>query len=135
MRAGKIVRVAALPLFWALTALLMARDWANDPYDPTNDRYGHNHEGALTDGLVMTSVELVVLVAILRPWSYDRSWVRSLVATVLLAPWTMLSMMMSMHAGGIVFIHLFWIFLVLVGLSVTFLVSAISHYRSIGRRG
>jgi hypothetical protein len=133
MRAGKIARVAALPLFWALTALLMARDWANDPYDPKlwgTDRYGHNHEGALVQGLSFTLVELAVLVAILRPWSYDRSWARALVAVVLLTPWMMLSMLMSMHQGGIVFLHFSWIFFLFVGLVVTFFVSAISAFRS-----
>jgi len=133
MPVTKAMRVALLPALWAATAWMMARDWASDPYDPVlsgTARYGHNHEGALVDGLVLTLVELAVLVAILRPWSYDRSWGRSLVAVVLLAPWAFLSMVMSMHAGGIVVVHLMWILLALVGLVVVFLVSAISVYRA-----
>jgi hypothetical protein len=51
------------------------------------------------------------------------------VAVVLLTPWTMLSMVMSMHQGGIVFLHFAWIFFLLVGLVVTFFVSAISAFR------
>src|SRR6185503_9781909 len=99
MPAIKAMRVALLPALWAAIALMMARDWSKDPYDPRlegTDRYGHNGEGALGEILVLSLVELAVLLAILRPWSYDRSWGRSLVATVLLLPWAMLSMVFSM---------------------------------------
>ena len=53
------LRTAALPLVWLLFACAMARDWWNDPFDPTLEgthRYGHNSEGALVTGLVMTLV-------------------------------------------------------------------------------
>lgn len=132
MPIGKAMRVALLPALWAATASLMARDWADDPYNPAltdTRRYGHNHEGALVDGLVITLIELAVLLAILRPWSYDRSWGRALVAVALLAPWALVSMVLSMHQGGVVVLHFAWIFAALVGLVVTFLVSAISMYR------
>jgi hypothetical protein len=78
--AARALRIAPLPLLWLTTVILMARSWAGDPYDPTlegTDRYGHNHDGALTDGVAFTVIELAVLLAILRPWSYDRSWGRS----------------------------------------------------------
>ena len=133
MPVSKAMRVALLPALWAATAFMMARDWAADPYDPSlvgTSSYGHNGEGALVDMLAMSAIELAVLVAILRPWSYDRSWGRALLAAALLLPWTAVSMMLSMHAGGIVLLHFMWLFLALVGLVVTFLVSAISVYRS-----
>lgn len=133
---AKTLRVAALPAFWTLTAVMMALDWRADPHDPAlvdTDRYGHNHDGALGDGLVLTLIELAILVAILRPWSYDRSWGRALVAVILLLPWTTLSMMLSMHQGGVVVLHFAWLFLVLVGVFVAFLVSAISAYRGLTR--
>lgn len=131
--ASKVLRTAVLPAFWALTAVMMVRDWLDDPYDPQLEgtrRYGHNSEDALPNGLVLTLVELAILVAILRPWSYDRSWGRALGAVALLAPWTMLSMLMTMHAGGIAFVHFAWTFVVLVGLVVALVVSAISQRRS-----
>jgi hypothetical protein len=132
--AARALRIAPLPLLWLTTVILMVRSWAGDPYDPAlegTDRYGHNHDGALTDGVVFTVIELAVLLAILRPWSYDRSWGRSLVATMLLLPVTAFSMLMSMHAGGIIALHFTWLFLALVGVAIAFLVSAISKYRGI----
>ena len=115
----KVGRTAVLPALWVLTAVMMVRDWSDDPYDPLLEgtrRYGHNSDDALANGLVLTFLELAAFVAILRPWSYDRSWRRALVAVVLLAPWTTLSMVMTMHAGGIAFVHFAWTFVVLVGL-------------------
>ena len=130
MSTAKVLRIAALPVFWVLTAGLMARDWARDPYVESRSRdYGHNHEGALVDGLVFTLVELAVLVAILRPWSYERSWGRALVALALLVPWAGISMISTMHAGGIVVLHFMWIALLVLDVGVTFLVSAIARYR------
>jgi hypothetical protein len=133
MLVTKAIRVALLPALWVATASMMVHDWASDPYDPVltgTDRYGHNHESALVDGLVGTLIELAVLIAILRPWSYDRSWGRSLVAAALLAPWTAISMVLSMHQGGIVALHFMWVFFALVGVFVAFLVSASSVYRA-----
>lgn len=137
MPITKAMRVALLPALWAATAWMMTRSWANDPYDPALEgtaRYGHNGEGALVVGLVITVIELAVLVAILRPWSYHRSWGRSLVAVALLGPWATISMTLSMHQGGIVIIHSIWIFVALIGLVVAFLVSAISAYRASSSR-
>jgi hypothetical protein len=136
--AARALRIAPLPLLWLTTVMLMARSWAGDPHDPAlegTDRYGHNHDGALADGVVFTVIELAVLLAILRPWSYDRSWGRSLAATVLLLPMTALSMLMSMHAGGIIGLHFTWLLLALVGEGIAFLVSAISRYRGPMGRG
>jgi hypothetical protein len=111
------LRVAFLPLLWLVVAGLMIRSWSNDPYDPTlvgTARYGHNHEGALVDGLEITLVELAVLLAILRPWSYARSWGRALVALALLLPWTALSMLLMMHQGGILVLHTLWLVVVVI---------------------
>ena len=72
-----------------------------------------------------------MLLAILRPWSYDRSWGRALVAWILLAPWNALSMIMSMHQGGIIVLHWMWLCLLLLGIGITFLWSAIARYRGL----
>jgi hypothetical protein len=137
MPVTKAIRVALLPALWVATASLMARDWTSDPYNPSltgSDVYGHNHEGALVEGLVLTLIELAVLTAILRPWSYDRSWGRSLVAAALLVPWAAISMIGSMHQGSIRVLHFTWVFVALVGIFIAFLVSVFSVYRALPRR-
>ncbi|MEZ4452543.1 MAG: hypothetical protein R3B09_23970 [Nannocystaceae bacterium] len=109
---GQALRLGGLASLWFATAALMVRSVLGDPYDPTRTgtaAYGHNHEGALLEGLVWTFTEMVILYAILRPWSYQRSWGRSLAALALLAPWTALSMVLTMHAGGVVVTHFLWL--------------------------
>ena len=113
----KIVKSYGLVLLWLVTALLMVRDDANDPYNPSLEgtaRYGHNHQGALWQTLLLTVVELAVLYAILRPWSYRRSWGRAVAALALFLPMAAFSTLMTMHAGGIVSLHLLWLVAVLV---------------------
>ncbi|MEZ4383176.1 MAG: hypothetical protein R3A79_17745 [Nannocystaceae bacterium] len=124
---GHALRLAGLPCLWLAIVVLMVRSHLGDPYDPALEgtaAYGHNHEGALLQALVWTFTELVIVSAILRPWSYRRSWGRALGALALLVPWTGLSLMMTMHAGGIVALHALWLLLVTVLVAVV-LVSAI----------
>ena len=66
-----------------------------------------------TPPTVLVSV-LVIVSAILRPWTYRRNWGRALGALALLVPWTGLSIVMTMHAGGIVALHALWLMLVAV---------------------
>lgn len=91
-----------------LAALLMAANWFSDP--PSADAgYGHNWPGDLASTLAKLACELLVLFAILRPWSYRHSWRRALLAFVGLAPYALLSFAVTMHAGGIVNTHVFWL--------------------------
>jgi hypothetical protein len=119
-----------MPLvLWAATVTLMVRDDRRDPFRAALEgtaRYGHNHDGALTTGIVLATLEAVVLIGILRPWSYDRSWARAAVALVLWLPWTALSMVFTMHAGGVLLIHFLWLFALLCALVVTIIWSAIA---------
>lgn len=105
--AGYAISLVAL---WAATAVLMWRNHALDPFDPLvqgTARYGHNPEGGLRVGLIAIAIELVLAAAIVRPWSRPAVG-RSVVGLLLAAPWAVLSMMMTMHAGGIVAIHFLW---------------------------
>ncbi len=111
-RIARGARLGALPALWGITASLMVRDYIRDPYDPAllgTSGYGHNHQGALAQGLVLTLVELVFVYAILRPPSYDRSWARALGAFLLLLPWTGVWMVLTMHTGGVITIHFLWL--------------------------
>jgi hypothetical protein len=120
---SKVLRTAGLPALWAATALAMRADWRRDPFDPARygtERYGHNHEAALVHGLWLSLIELAVVILLLRPWSYRRSWGRALAALAALVPWTLFWAVSLMHQGGIVAIHFLW----LVALVVVAAVSA-----------
>lgn len=120
---------------WLMFVYLMLKDYAYDPYDPNRlgtSAYGHNAENSLRVVLPLSAIELVVLYLILQPWSYRRSWWRALMAFALAAPWTLLCMMASMHAGGVVMLNWMWLFVVDVILLVVTIVSLITW--SIKRR-
>jgi hypothetical protein len=108
-----------------------------DPFDPAREearQYGHNHEGALRDGLLLTFVELVVFLAILRPWTPARSLGRAAAALILFVPWSLGSLVLVMHAGGIMTMHAMWM-LVLTAVALVCLVGrAVATLRSHRRR-
>ena len=102
---------AALLLLWAATAAMMWRSHVSDPFDPRlvgTARYGHNHAGALGQGLLAISIELGVALLLLRPWAARAGVGRAGLGLLLALPWAMLSMMTSMHAGSIVALHFLW---------------------------
>jgi hypothetical protein len=107
-----------------MTALLMARNHLADPYDPSRQgtaAYGHNHPGALLQGLVVTLVELAVVYLILRPGSYRHSWGRAALALAIFLPGAAASAVLTMHTGGIYSLHFLWmasVVLILVGCGI-----------------
>jgi len=135
-RYGLVVRVVGLLLLWAATVAAIVLDHLGDPYDETRvgtDAYGHNAPGALGVVLGATFLELLIFLIILRPGSYLRSWGRPLAGLVVLGPLIWLSLLMSMHAGGILLIHLLWV-LVLAALCVLLvLISGTAAFLNRGR--
>lgn len=112
---GRTLRLAGLPCLWLAIVVLMIQSHLDDPYNPAltgTAAYGHNHEGALLQGMIWTFTEVVIVSAILRPWTYRRNWGRALAALALLVPWTGLSLLLTMHAGGIVALHTLWLMLI-----------------------
>ena len=89
----------------------MVRSWVSDPYVEPLDgipRYGHNGPDALREGLVWIAAELILVLSILRPWNYDRSWWRPAVALLMVVPLVGLLFVTQMHSGGIHGLHLLW---------------------------
>jgi hypothetical protein len=76
--------------------------------------HGANVEGALQVALGASFVELLVLLALMVPWSPNRSGGGLLLAWGVFAPWLMITALMSLHGGSVILLHLLWV-LVLVG--------------------
>lgn len=67
--------------------------------------------------LQRSAIETALLVAILRPWSFVRSRGRLVLALAVFVPWTLLRLVVGMHAGPIALRHDLWLLLVCLGLT------------------
>ncbi|HET6765171.1 MAG TPA: hypothetical protein VFH27_15905 [Longimicrobiaceae bacterium] len=65
------------------------------------------------------AAEILLLYAILRPWSYHRDWRRALAAAAGFACWAGLSLLVSPSGGGVIAFHALWLLMVTTGLLVT----------------
>jgi len=119
------LKVSALAIAWL--ALMAAAYWARrrSSFDPLSRAFGHNWPGDLQNVALYGGLEILILTIIVRPWSYDRSWGRALIATGLLIPYTAFALVATMHAGTIIFIHALWLVALLVAMLMLTLVSLI----------
>ena len=108
-----LVKNFGLLVLWFVTTYWMFQLNLADTFNPslagTTAIYGHSGPDDLKNMIILSAIELVVLYLILRPWSYQRSWSRSFMALLLFAPWTVLSMIVSMHTGSILTLHWLWL--------------------------
>jgi hypothetical protein len=120
----------ALPfLAWAATTAEMVRGWQRDPYNPAlkgTASYFHNPPGALGWGILFATIDVVVLYAVLRPWSYDMSWRRALAALLLFTPWALLNTFSLMHAGSVWATHIMSVLAIWLSLALLLVVSGIT---------
>jgi hypothetical protein len=126
------LRAAPIAVGFALTLTCMMLDFWRDPPDASQHgtaAYGHNGDGSLATGIILLMIETAVLCAILRPWSYRRSWGRALSALVLSSFWAVLWVPLTMHTGGVLMAHFLWLVAVLMGLVVAVLVSGVAAVR------
>jgi hypothetical protein len=129
------LRAYGLAGLWALMALWMVWTGIHDQgsFEPgyhQSEGYGRDPEGAYLVGLAVSLVELALLYGVLQPWKKGGvSWVRTLGLLVLLAPWTMFSLFLCMHAGSTFTIHALWLLAVDIFLAVAFIVSVIERLR------
>lgn len=122
-----------VPLFvFVAFAAWMVHDWRRDPYDPAltgTAAYGHNGEGALGTGLGLCAGELLAFYLLTCPFLVRRPrwfFVIPLVGLGALAAWTLLFMVLSMHAGGIIMIHFLWLLVLGALMLVETVISAVS---------
>lgn len=71
--------------------------------------FANDNSNSVLFVLMVMMIEIMMMYLILRPWSYQRSAARALVALVLSLPWTLFSMAVSMHASSAVFLHWMWL--------------------------
>ncbi|MBA2340056.1 MAG: hypothetical protein H0V88_06655 [Pyrinomonadaceae bacterium] len=111
---------------WLVVAAMICSSYFGDKHDP-GYYFASNTREAFYALLVISLVEVAVLYLVLRPWNYQRSLARPLLALLLFAPWALLNMMLSMHAQTIMLQHSFWLFFIVCPLLIIlFLVSSIA---------
>jgi hypothetical protein len=116
---------------WVGLVWLMVRDWQRDPYNPALEgtaAYGHNLDGVQLTGPLLSGLELALAFLILRPWSYQRSWVRALIALALLSPWALVNTVVILHLGGIGMLHVMWLWTLWLALALLTVVSGTSAF-------
>jgi hypothetical protein len=133
LKARSRYRHLWLPAAWAAGAMLTSWGYRTGGFDPSAKQYGMNWPSDARRTLVILSVEVLVLYAVLRPWSYNASWSRAAIAFVLFASWTVLGGIGTMHSGRIGAWHWGWLLLVTLALLVASVVSAVSVTRSTRR--
>ncbi len=122
MKASKLpLPVMLFGIFWTAGITLMAATYLMSPPDSAlqgTERYGHTYPGEFRHMLVVTTVELLIFAALLRPWSYRRSWGRAVGTAALLTPWILVWGALGLHAGPTTHTHSLWLFFFWVGLVV-----------------
>jgi hypothetical protein len=124
-------------VLWLVNLVWMYQSYLSDPpirvVRANSDilTYGRNLEGEFQGNVVLSLIEIAILHLIIRPWSFNQSVGRVLLALVLLLPWAVLLVFVNLHAGQISKIHLVWLFLVsvvlIVILVVDFLIKVFSN--------
>lgn len=114
-RAKNLATTVAMA--WPLAAFLVlaaAADRAS--FDATSSQDGMDWPGDLRRALIQAAIETVVLLLILRPWSFRDSVGRLVLALALFVPWTVYTLRINAHAGPILLAHWSWLVFVCVGL-------------------
>lgn len=96
-----IVRTVALMVAWLVVVAVMIRVFMLASTE-------HDSLGVLIGGLELVSVEFALLLEIVRPWSYRRSWARSASAFLMFMLIGSVGTLLAMHAGGILAVHALW---------------------------
>ncbi len=130
LRVGSLV---ALFAWFAYSVVEMVRDDRMDhgptglPGDIVN---WHNTPGNLRWYLVMSVGELLLLLWTIGPRTFHRSWGRAMRLLAWLLPWTLVHIVTMMHAGGIMVVHLVWLYGLCAGALVLLLVSGAGAIRA-----
>jgi hypothetical protein len=118
-----------IPALWLLSLPLYC--WAGSGSDSYATDVLHRNPSYPTGGVLtfiaITTVESLVLYAILRPGTYLRSWGRCAAALILFLPWLAISALLLVHQPFYVYMHFFWLLLVNVILAALCLYSLVAR--------
>ena len=137
----RYVRVAlnVLPaVCWAIAVAFMV----TASFDPDQYfYYSHQERGPfvyptsdVAVALVAAVIELIVLYAVLRPWSMPVTVLRVASCFVLFATWLWLCSFVVVHAPGYLMVHLLWVFFVALVLAAAIAVMAVRRLWSWTKR-
>ena len=115
--------------FWTLGVLVMTWTYYAHP-DPGTGANGTTYQGELATMLGVTTLQVAVFGALLRPWSYQRSWDRAVGSLLILTPCIPVWMIMNMHAGPTSGMNVMWLMLFWVGLLGAAVVSGVAAWRA-----
>ena len=106
----KLIILSTLAVWSGLLVYLSYRDYfITDPFNPEltgKSRYGHNGAGDFHQYFVMMLIELLILAAILLPFSFSRLYfIRPLILQAAFGCWFVLMAVGSMHGGGVHALH------------------------------
>jgi hypothetical protein len=119
-------RFALIIAPWPILMGLAFRARMADAFDPSASAFGTNWPGDVAHVALFGAVEVAVLIAIMRPWSYRRSWGRAALAAILFAAYGLFTLLVGMHAGSILGIHALWLLALGVSMAITAFVSVLA---------
>ncbi|WP_343125674.1 hypothetical protein [Stenotrophomonas sp. ESTM1D_MKCIP4_1] len=91
--------------------------------------------GKVATFALMSTVEIAVVMLIVRPWRWHRLWLRLLIAFVVLLAWTLPLAMGAMHQSPVYGTHLLWLMLLDLGLFLAlWSVTSISVWQALRAR-
>jgi hypothetical protein len=94
-------------------------------------QYGANWPGDLESALRSWAIEVAALTALVRPWSYRRSWLRAGIGAALFGSLGGLKLVVCMHCGPVAATDGVWMLMVSVGLAVAAFVSGTAAEREV----
>lgn len=82
---------------------------------------------SVVTAIAVTAIEALVLYAIIRPKTYQRSWQRPAGALLLFFPWLVICAVLLMHQPAYVFAHFLWVLLVNLVLGILCIYSIVAR--------
>jgi len=137
-RSTRLYYLAAAVIWLAVMAALLHAGaqhdyWLQRSLDP--DAPQPYATGKVVTFALMSTVEIAVVMLIVRPWRWRRLWLRLLIAFALLPTWSVPFAMGAMHQSPVYGTHLLWLLLLDLSLFLALCaVSVISAWRKFRSR-